>query len=71
MLLYWILQCLNPKGCSGQAVCGKPVHFCSGMIIPHFLRAGGANGMDDCPKKERNRKHAFIGASRENDRLGW
>lgn len=39
--------------------------FCNGMMAPPLLKAGGANGKSDCPEKERNRKHAFTGASQE------
>lgn len=30
--------------------------FCNEMIAPHLLRDGSANGMSDCPKKERSRE---------------
>lgn len=32
------------------------MHFCIGMIVRHLLKAGDANGMNNCLEEERNKK---------------
>lgn len=47
------------------------MQFCNGMIAPHLLRAGGANGTNDCPEMERNKETCIHRGQPGELQVGW